>query len=66
MQNIKKQKHLPWIKSENHVVEQGVSVSETIKGLLQNVEEMYLYMEIMEKRIKQLEEENKVLKQQNK
>lgn len=64
--NIKKQKHLPWIMPEKKVIEEGVSVSETIKGLLQNVEEMYLYMEIMEKRIKQLEEENKALKQQNK
>lgn len=64
MQNIKKQKHLPWIKSENHVVEQGVSVSETIKGLLQNVEEMYLYMEQMQDRIENLEKENRLLQQQ--
>lgn len=62
--NIKKQKHLPWIMPEKQVIEQGVSVSETIKGVLQNVEEIYLYMEQMQERIKKLEEENHLLKQQ--
>lgn len=61
---IKTQKHLPNIKPASDVIQNGIPISETVKGLLQNIEELYLYMDKMEARIKQLEEENKSLKNQ--
>jgi hypothetical protein len=63
MSTIKAQKHLPYLLPETEIVSSGVPVAETMRGILQNVEELYLYMEIMEQRIKQLEEENARLKQ---
>lgn len=62
MSTIKAQRHLPYILPEAEIANSGVPVSETMRGILQNVEELYLYMEIMEQRIKQLEEENIELK----
>jgi hypothetical protein len=62
MSSIKKNKHLPYIKNEADILDNGVSVSETLNGLLHNMEEMYLYIEQLEKRIKLLEEENANLK----
>jgi hypothetical protein len=59
---IKKDKHLPYIKPEEEILNSGVPISETLTGLLQNVEELYLYIEQLENRIKTLEEENKNLK----
>ncbi len=59
---IKKQKHLPYIKAEAEIYNSGVPVSETLSGLLHNMEELYLYVEQLENRIKLLEEENKALK----
>jgi len=61
---IKTQKHLPNIKPASDVIQNGIPISETVKGLLQNIEELYLYLDKMETRIKQLEEENKLLKNQ--
>jgi hypothetical protein len=61
MEVIKSQKHLPYIKSEEEILNSGISVSETISGLLRNIEEMYLYIEKLEERISLLEEENKKL-----
>ncbi|MDD3740579.1 MAG: hypothetical protein PHH30_04995 [Bacteroidales bacterium] len=58
---IKSNKHLPYIKSEDEILNNGISVSETISGLLRNVEEMYLYIEKLEERISLLEEENRKL-----
>jgi hypothetical protein len=69
MQLIKTQKHLPNIRPESEILENGVPISETLKGLLQNVEEMYLYMDEMQttmtelnEKLRQLEAENKALK----
>jgi len=61
IETIKEQKHLPNVPSETQVAEEGIPVTETMRGILQNVEELYLYMEIMQERIQQLEEENKKL-----
>jgi hypothetical protein len=57
-------KHLPYIKSESEIMENGMPVTETITGLLRNVEELYLYVEKLERRIDELEEENQSLKNQ--
>ena len=61
---IKTAKHLPYIESESQVLSNGISVSQTITGLLRNIEEMYLYLEQLEKRISLLEDENASLKTQ--
>lgn len=62
MESIHKNKHLPYILPESEIVEEGIPVSETMTGLLRNVEELYLYIEKLEERITLLEEENKNLK----
>jgi len=54
MQIIKTQKHLPNIYSESEILENGIPVSETLQGLLQNIEEMYLYMDQMQNTIDDL------------
>lgn len=61
MDLIKSQKHLPYVRSEEEITNSGISVSETISGLLRNIEELYLYIENLEERINILEEENKKL-----
>ncbi|HOZ30122.1 MAG TPA: hypothetical protein PLL66_04325 [Bacteroidales bacterium] len=58
MTSIKTQKHLPYIRPQEDILESGISVSETISGLLRNIEELYLYIEELEKRIDNLESEN--------
>lgn len=62
MSVIKKEKHLPYVKAEEDIYNSGVPVSETLSGMLRNIEELYLYVEELENRIKLLEEENKALK----
>lgn len=59
---IRKNKHLPYLKPEAEIYENGIPVSETLNGLLRNIEEMYLYIEELENRITALELENKNLK----
>lgn len=54
-QFIAKNKHLPWMPSEAEVLKNGANVSEVITGLLQNVEELTLYVLQLEEKIKQLE-----------
>jgi len=61
MTAIKTQKHLPYIQAQESIINSGIPVSETISGLLRNVEELYLYIEDLERRINMLEEENKEL-----
>jgi hypothetical protein len=55
--NIKENKHLPYIATATEMEINGLPVSETIKGLTQNVEELYLYIEKLEQKINDLEEE---------
>lgn len=64
IQQIKENEHLPYIRPESEITESGIPVSETLTGLLRNVEELYLYIEQLEQRITQLEEENQNLKSQ--
>jgi hypothetical protein len=64
IEQIKENEHLPYIRPESEIIESGIPVSETLTGLLRNVEELYLYIEQLEQRITQLEEENQKLKSQ--
>jgi hypothetical protein len=60
--HIKEHKHLPEIPSEKEVLENGVNVVEMQAKLLQKIEELTLYVIGQDKRIKALEEENRLLK----
>lgn len=53
---IEENKHLPEIKSAQEMQEEGVSISELQKQLLQKIEELTLYILQQEERIKVLEE----------
>ena len=64
MKFIYENKHLPYILPEKQIVSDGIPVTETLTGLLRNVEELYLYIEKLEERVNLLEEENKNLKSQ--
>ncbi len=59
---IKENKHLPYLKSESEILEKGIPMSETLIGILQNVEELYLYLELLEQKVSTLEQENTKLK----
>ncbi|MDD2387226.1 MAG: hypothetical protein PHP52_10645 [Bacteroidales bacterium] len=54
MEIIKLQKHLPNIYPESKILKNGIPISETLQGLLQNMEEMYLYMDQMQNKIDEL------------
>lgn len=56
---IEKNKHLPSIKSAKTIDEEGITISETIKGLLKETEELTLYVIQLNKKIKELETELK-------
>ncbi|MCQ2231891.1 MAG: hypothetical protein MJZ30_08615 [Paludibacteraceae bacterium] len=60
---VKRNKHLPGIPSAAEMSENGVSVSAMSNLLLEKVEELTLRMIEMEKKIKQLQEENDRLQQ---
>ena len=59
---ISKNKHLPDVPSEKHVLANGVSLGEMNVVLLQKIEELTLYMIAMNKRMELLEMENESLK----
>lgn len=61
---IDENNHLPEIPSQNEVEENGLNLGEMDAKLLQKIEELTLYMIEMNKRIDQLEKENKQLKDQ--
>lgn len=52
---LQKNQHLPYMKSEKEIIEQGANISEVIKGLLQNIEELNLYVIQLNEKIKVLE-----------
>jgi len=56
MKIMKRNKHLPYIAPGEKIKKEGLPVSETVNGLTKNVEEMYLYIEALEKRISELEQ----------
>jgi hypothetical protein len=62
---VNKNKHLPEIPTANEVIRDGVDVGDMQVKLLKKVEELTLYIIEQNKRINELEKNNKVLKQQN-
>ncbi|MDD2636190.1 MAG: hypothetical protein PHW82_11925 [Bacteroidales bacterium] len=65
-QMIFENSHMPYLLSEEEMKESGVPVFHTMQGLIQNTEEIYLYLFEMNERLKILERENQKLKEQNK
>lgn len=63
LQSIKENRHLPYIKPEKEIINNGIPINETLKGILRNIEEMYLYIELLNDKINKLENENKELKE---
>jgi len=59
---IKEHGHLPGVPSAEQMVEQGLDVVKTDAMLLEKIEEMTLHMIAMEKRVLELEDQNKALK----
>jgi len=59
---ITKNKHLPNMPTANEVEKEGMDLGEVNRVLVEKVEELTLYMIAMDKRMAQLEEENKELK----
>lgn len=59
---INQNRHLPEVPSEAEITKNGVNLGEMDATLLQKIEELTLHMIEMNKRVKQLEEENAKLK----
>lgn len=51
---IKQNKCLPGLPTEEEVLTNGANMNEVIQGLLKNMEDLYLYIEQLEKEIQQL------------
>jgi hypothetical protein len=64
-QTIKTEKHLPGIPSAKEVAAHGVNLGDMEAKLLAKVEELTLRQIDEEKRIKALEDENRILRQEN-
>lgn len=60
---IEKYGHLPNMISEKEVLKNGANVGKALNGILQNVEEHELYIQIMNERFEKLEKENEWLKE---
>ncbi|MDD2636192.1 MAG: hypothetical protein PHW82_11935, partial [Bacteroidales bacterium] len=55
--------HMPYLLSEEEMKQNGVPVFKTMQGIIQNTEEIYLYLFEMDKRLNELEKENEYLKE---
>lgn len=62
-EHINENGHLPKIPSEQEVAESGINLGEMDAKLLQKIEELTLYMIDVNKRVNELENENKELKE---
>lgn len=65
-QFVAENKHLPNVPSAKQMVENGNDLGKTDAILLEKIEELYLHMIEMDKRVKELEEQNQTLKRENK
>ncbi|MGC9332008.1 MAG: hypothetical protein ACP5DZ_09075, partial [Bacteroidales bacterium] len=65
MERIFQDEHLPYLLPGATMENEGMPISETINGLIKNVEELYLYLDDAKKEIKQLAEEITELKKEN-
>lgn len=61
IEQVLEQKHLPNMPTAQQVEASGAEVGTTLKALLQNLEEAYLYMNELNKKIEALEKQNKEL-----
>jgi len=59
---INTEKHLPGVSSAKTIAENGLNLGEMQKMQMEKIEELYLHLIALEKRVKQLEEENTALK----
>ena len=57
-------RHLPNMPSEKEVIENGLDIPEVLTKSVENIEEIYLHLIELEKRVKTLEAENQKLKSQ--
>lgn len=53
---------MPYMDPANEVENEGLNVGKNLKGLVHNVEDMYLYMDEMSSEIEELKKENEELK----
>ena len=60
---IQENKHLPNVPAAKEIVENGMEVGKMQVKQMEKIEELYLHVIQLEKRIKALEEENKELKE---
>ncbi len=51
---IKKYHHLPWFKSEEEIITNGIDVKEILKSQQETIEEMMLYIISLKKEINEL------------
>ncbi|MFN0014715.1 MAG: hypothetical protein ACKVU2_09220 [Saprospiraceae bacterium] len=63
---IEKQKHLPGVASAKEVETQGLNLGQMQKTQMEKIEELYLHMIAMEKRVSVLESQNEALSAENK
>ena len=59
---VQKENHLPGVPSAAEVAENGLNLGEMQKTQMEKIEELYLHMIAMEKRMNALEAENAALK----
>ncbi len=59
---IGQQKHLPGVVSAKEVAENGLNLGEMQRAQMEKIEELYLHLIALEKRVNQLEAENATLK----
>jgi len=59
---IAQEKHLPGVISAKEVAENGLNLGDMQKAQMEKIEELFLHLIALEKRVKQLEEENTALK----
>lgn len=60
--HIAQAKHLPGVPSAKTVAEKGLDLGEMQRTQMEKIEELFLHLIALEKRVKQLEEENAALK----
>lgn len=62
---IQQEKHLPGIASAKEIAENGLNLGEMQKAQMEKIEEIYLHLIALEKRVNALEAQNKQLEQEN-